>query len=459
MKITNNPFKRGFPLAVLCVWSGWLWLAGGSPVESPVPIAAQAMVPSTTVKCPPLPPPPGAVVTASSVAELVSAVNNAEPGTTILVADGYYALDGSYLRIDTPGVTLRSASGDREAVVLDGNYHTTEIVQIVASNVTIADLTLQRAYDHPIHVTSSDAGATLNTRIYNVQIIDPGQQAIKINPHAARVYFPDDGEVACSRLTLTDAGREHIRDSCYTGGVDGHQARGWVVRDNVIEGFWCDSGLSEHAVHFWTGSRDTLVERNRLIDNARGVGFGLLASGDGRSYPDDPCPGADYVDHYGGVIRNNMISAGRDALFASRYGFDCGICLWQACGASAIHNSVVSTQLPFSSIEWRFDATDVEIINNLVSHNLRDRGGRAQLAGNLVDAPLALFLDGAGGDLHLVATADQAIDGGISLAPGLCDDDFDSDLRPIGDAPDIGADEYFRVVLDEEIFLPLLQRY
>ncbi|MCD6400417.1 MAG: hypothetical protein J7L73_00680, partial [Anaerolineales bacterium] len=119
---------------------------------------------------------------------------------------------------------------------------------------------------------------------YNVHIIDPGEQAIKINP-VDNEHFPDYGTVACSHIELTDSGRTHIRNNCYTGGIDAHRARGWVVRDNLIEGFWCASGLSEHAVHFWKGSRGTLVERNDLDNNARGIGFGLIESGEGRTYP------------------------------------------------------------------------------------------------------------------------------------------------------------------------------
>lgn len=398
--------------------------------------------------CPSLPDPTGRIVEVSTEAELWNAVNENVPNTTILITDGTYNLgqNGYHLWLDTPNVTLRSASGNREAVILDDNYSRSEIVSIIASNVTIADLTIKRAGTHPIHVMSSDSGDTSNTLIYNVHIVDPGQQAIKINPHSAQVHFPDHGEIACSHIELTDAGRPHIWDingSCYTGGVDAHQSRGWTIRDNVIEGFWCDEGLSEHGVHLWTGSRDTVVERNVLIDNARGVGFGLMESASGRTYDDNPCPGATgYVGHFDGIIRNNFIFAGRDALFTSQYGFDCGICLWQACGAKALHNSVVSTQAPFSSIEWRFANTDVEITNNLVSHNLRDRGGVASLAGNLDDAPLSLFVDGAGGDLHLDASASSAIDQGVSLVGGLCDDDIDGDARPIGASRDVGADEY-----------------
>jgi hypothetical protein len=399
------------------------------------------------IACPALPPPAGNVVDVSTVGELEAAVNSAVPNATIRVADGHYHLDGIYLRFDTPGVTLRSASGDREAVVLDGNYLTTEIIQIVSPTVTIADLTLREALHHPIHVMSTANSPTLDTVVYNVRIVDPGQQAIKINPGPGADYYPDDGEVACSHLELTDVGRLRVWElngSCYTGGIDAHRARGWIVRDNLIEGFWCDVGLSEHAVHFWRGCRDTLVERNVLIDNARGVGFGLEEEGEGRTYADDPCPGAGegYVDHYGGIVRNNHVFAGRSELFASQFGFDCGICLWQACGAQVLHNTVASTQDPFSSIEWRFDHTDVDVTNNLVTHWLLDRGGTARLAGNLEYQALSLFVDGPGGNLHLTAAATSAIDHGVSLPAGLCDDDVDGGRRPVGPAPDVGGDEY-----------------
>jgi hypothetical protein len=194
----------------------------------------------------------------------------------------------------------------------------------------------------------------------------------------------------------------------------------------------------------WRGCRDTLVERNLLHDNARGIGFGLVTSGEARVYADNPCPTAEggYVDHYGGIIRNNFVSASRAGLFASQYGFDCGICLWQACGAQVLHNSVASTRDPFSSIEWRFDNTDIDVVNNLVTHNLMDRGGTARLSSNLTYQPLTTFVDGAGGDLHLVSSAMAAIDQGAGLVTESCADDIDGDIRPIGVARDIGADEY-----------------
>ena len=392
--------------------------------------------------------------------ELQLAVNNASSGDTILIADGTYALDGVYLRIDEPGVTLRSASGHRDAVVLDGNYITTVIVQIVASDVTVADLTLREAYDHPIHVMSTAVTDTLNTLIYNVHVVDPGQQAIKINPYTGQdaLHFPDGGTIACSHIELTDAGRTHIRDNCYTGGIDAHQARDWVIRDNLIEGFWCESGLSEHGIHMWRSCRDTVVERNELRNNGRGIGFGMATSGSGvRTYGDAPCPGVEgaYVDHYGGIIRNNMVFANESDLFNSQYGFDCGICLWNACGAEVVHNTVASTQAPFSSIEWRFEQTDVSLINNLVTHNLMERSGTASLAGNLEGQPLSLFVDGPGGDLHLAQSADDAIDQGVDTGVS---DDFDGDARPRGEGWDVGADEWWEGEWAVRCFLPVVVR-
>jgi len=401
----------------------------------------------TATGCAALPAPTGNVidVTPADTGQLQSIVAAAQSGDTISLADGTYALGGAYLWIDTPNVTLRSASGNRDAVVLDGNYQGSEIVTVAASDVTIADLTIQRAYTHPIHVTGGDGGDTLNTLIYNVHIIDAREQAIKINPNGGG-NFVDDGELACSHIELTDQGRPQVQPNpggCYTGGVDAHQARGWVFRDNVIEGFWCNTGLAEHAIHCWRGCRDTIVERNVMLNNARGVGFGLSDSGTARTFNDDPCPaaGSGYVGHYDGVIRNNFIFADDPGLLQSPDGFDCGICLWSACGAKAVHNTIVSTGANFSSIEWRFAATTgVEITNNIATHSLRERNGAsATQAGNLESAPLSLFVNGAAGELHLDPGASTAIDQGVSVEAGVCDDDIDGETR--GGTRDIGADE------------------
>ncbi|MCA9521318.1 MAG: hypothetical protein KC609_10110, partial [Myxococcales bacterium] len=400
--------------------------------------------PPSRVDCAPLAPASGKVVTVKpdQAAELRTIVASATSGTTILLEDGTYLLDAgdssSRLQFSVSGVTLRSKSGDPSNVILDGGYKTNELVSILASDVTIAEITLMRAYDHPIHVSGS-ATTISGTRIYRVRIIDPGQQAIKINTGNNETTFADNGTIACSEITLTEAGRAKIRDNCYTGGIDGHQAWGWRVRDNLIRGFYCSSGLSEHGVHFWNGSRDTIVERNRIIDCARGIGFGLGANGNGsyRTYPDGLYAGLGYIGHYGGIIRNN-------AIVATIAGFDSGISLEQSRGTYVLHNSVVSQQPPFSSIEWRFANTEVTLTNNLVSHNLRERDGNpsSTSAGNLENAPVSLFVDPWNGDLHLQSTANAVLGKGVDVPLGLCDDDIDGEART--KPRDIGADQRHR---------------
>jgi hypothetical protein len=91
-------------------------------------------------------------------------------------------------------------------------------------------------------------------------------------------------------------------------------------------------------------------------------------------------------------------------------------------------------------IEYRFGVS-----SGVVSYNLTDGpivardGGQATLSGNLTAAQPAWFIAAAQGDLHLAAGAPA-----IGQAATLADvgNDFDGDARPIGPAPDVGADEH-----------------
>lgn len=376
-------------------------------------------------------------VVPSQAGGLQSILDAARPGDTIRLADGVYPLPQT-LVLRRAHVTLRSQSGNRDRVVLDGRYTARNLILIQQSGVTIADLTLTRSYWHLVHVAPESARVT-GTVVHNIRGVDGGEQFIKVNP--AGGHTADDGVIRCSSLELTDEGRAQVRNNCYTGGIDIHQAQGWQIIANVLNGFWCSSGLSEHAIHAWTGSRDTLVDRNVVINSARGIGFGLGASVTGRSYGDRPCGGAASIGHFGGAITNNFVAAHDPRLFSSSAGFDVGIGLEQSCQTSVLHNTVVSTSAPrSSSIEWRFAHSSATIANNLVSHNLLERnGGRAILGGNVDRAPLSAFADPASGDLHLTPAATFAIDRGVPLAVQLASD-IDGDLR--GEAADVGADEY-----------------
>lgn len=447
MGISAIPMKPGPVIGLPLPWTAPVRSHRTRRSLAPALLTALGAMASPSVcqpPCSPLGPPTGTVVEIlpSQADQLRGIVSAAASGTTLLLRDGTYDLTGGdsshRLSFNTPGVILRSASGDRDAVVLDGAYGTNELISIYASNVVIADLTLMRAYDHPIHISGSAGQPISGITIHNVRITDPGQQAIKINPVGDG--FADYGTIECSLIELTDAGRSKVR-ACYTGGIDAHQAWGWSVRRNRIQGFWCPEGLSEHGIHFWTASRDTLVEENVISNCARGIGFGLGSTGTSREYPDDPYPEVGYVGHYDGVIRNNFIAATDSRLFQSEYGFDTAIGLEQAHGTGVYHNSAISTQTPrSSSIEWRFSNTLVEVTNNLASHTLRARdGAAATLATNIAGAPLSWFVDPSLGNLHLTAAAAGPLDSGTTLPIGVTDGDID--LEPRDDLPDVGADE------------------
>jgi len=392
--------------------------------------------------CPALGPPSGPVidVTPDQAAALPDIVRDAVAGDTISLADGTYALPAT-LQMAVAGVTLRSASGDAAAVILDAGYAVAEAVQVSASDVTIAHVTITRAIDHPVHVVPPDGGPDVTGfLLYGAQLIDGGEQFLKVNPNGARDAWVDGGRVECSLFRLTDAGRPMVeRDpgGCYTGGIDVHAGRGWVVRLDRFEDIYCaGEGLAEHAIHFWTGSRDTLVEDNVIVDCARGIGFGLGETGNGesRAYADDPYPGAGFIGHYDGLIRNN-------AVWAASEWFDTGIGLEQARGARVHHNSVVSADSAtrfFSSIDIRWDNSVAEVQNNLTRRITQRDGGSGTIDSNAEMVDLAIFADAAGGDLHLAAGASVAIDQGIPLDDA--GDDLDGEPHTAG-APDLGCDE------------------
>ena len=117
---------------------------------------------------------------------------------------------------------------------------------------------------------------------------------------------------------------------------------------------------------------------------------------------------------------------------------DLGIGLWHACGATVVHNTVASTQAPFSSIEGRFADTTADVVNNLVTHDIKERDGASfSLAGNLEGAA-DQFVDMAGFDLHLAEGA-PAIGAGDDTGVALAPEDIDGDPRAT--PPDVGADQ------------------
>jgi len=236
--------------------------------------------------CPPLPPPTGPTVTVTTEAELRDQAYNAAAGTTIWIAPGVYDMQ-SYVHVVNDGVALRGQSGNRDDVVLDfGGMVGGEFgILVDADGVTVADLTIRNAVEHGVSIQGRDRPV-----LYNLHVVDIGNQLIKVNPNDVYPSGSEDGLLACSRLEYTTTAPDE-----YTNGISAHDAHRWVVRDNQWYRIRTPEGAAAPTILFWSGSTDTVVERNLLVDCYQGIAFGNASHGPG--------------DHSGGVVRNNIIYA------------------------------------------------------------------------------------------------------------------------------------------------------
>lgn len=427
-------------------------LMDAQPVDVQNDVSNESAV-SPSMRCAPLAVPSGANVQrigparAAELPALVAALRGT--GAALLLEDGTYQLPaGQMLNVRNAGVTIQGASGNSSRVIIDARYQTNEIFAVSASDVRIAHLTITHAIDHAIHAyPPAGTNSIRGLHVYDVRFLDHGEQFLKGNGNGGTVAWVDESTVECSLFQMTDAGRPRVERTpggCYTGGIDVHGGRGWSVRNNRFEGIYCaGEGLAEHAVHFWVGSRDTLVENNVIVDCARGIGFGLGNGGGTRVYADNPYPGVTPIGHFDGMLRNNVL------WFNHRY-YDTGIELEQARGVRVFHNTILhgpNATAAFASISYRWNNTRADLRNNAyVSARARD-GAMATQRNNLENATPSLVANAAMGDFHLTARSTTAIDRGVALTPmdeapfrpGV---DLDGRSRVVGSAPDLGADEF-----------------
>lgn len=374
-------------------------------------ISLWLVTPSYTQTCQrtPLAPPAGPTITVSTVSELVQATNqaNSAGNVTILLEDGTYQLN-SMLWISGNKITYRSLSGNRDRVTIRGQGMSggvSHIFNVVGDNFVVADITIGLVANHAVQI-HSDADSPI---FQNVRFFDTGEQMLKGSLDNSN--RSDNGLVEWC-LFEYPAG---VGPQYYIGGIDVHQGNGWVVRNNTFKNIRSPGGeLAEHAIHFWSGSQNTLVENNVIVNSDRGIGFGLGSSG-----------------HVGGMIRNNMVYTTRDV----------GIGLENASNVM-VYNNTVFTAKYHNSIEYRFSKTQgARIINNLTNASIarRDGAGTATLIANVMNAQSSWFVNVAAGDLHLTSPISSVVDQGQALPEVL--KDIDCENRPQGAAYDIGADE------------------
>lgn len=352
--------------------------------------------------------------------ELYAAVERANAGAikSIILAPGVYTLERG-LWISGANVVIKGSGKTRDDVVLQGagmRGGVSHIIWVAASGLTVENLTLRFAANHCIQV-HGERGVH-SVKLINLHIADAGEQLVKVSYDADRPSIGSKNGLVENCLFEYSKG---VGPQYYIGGIDAHNCTGWIVRGNTFKGIKSPTeDVAEHAVHFWSNSRDTLVENNIIINCDRGVGFGLGDRG-----------------HYGGLIRNNMIYHG-----PVQGAGDAGITLESAEGACVFNNTVYMEHGYPNAIEYRFPATrNAVIANNLTNRAIKGRDGAvADLMNNNETAGVSWFRNPETGDLHLTGRIGDVVDQGVDS--DRVEVDIDGDKRPVGKRTDIGADEF-----------------
>jgi hypothetical protein len=265
--------------------------------------------------------------------------------------------------------------------------------------------------------------------------VNSGSQFIKSNPADVTAGSGvNNGVIEYCWFEYTgNPPADHGSGVGYFNGISAHAAQNWIIRGNLFKNLHNPDGTAypwNPAVLFWRHSANTITEQNIFINVDRAVAYGL----------DNTTP---YFDHAGGVVRNNFIYLVPGLMSTSRKASSDGsIIAWNSPGTRIDHNTVLLNSNEFYSVEFRFSATtNGTARNNLADApvHLRDSATATQ-TGNLLNAVSGMFVNPATADLHLLASATNAIDKATAL--GTVTNDFDGDLRPKGASSDIGADEF-----------------
>ncbi len=364
-----------------------------------------------------------------NINDLVSAVEYAASGDTVLIESGTYTLNKVQINVSADSVTIGSLSGNRESVILQGqgmgNSAVSKIFWVNADHFTALDMTLQLVYDHAIQTHVDTDGLTLK----NLLVRDVRTQLIKV---------PWDGDDTkwSEKGLIEDCSFEFSSGHCYqqySGGPDILHARNWTVRNNICRGIRSPtSSPTGGAIMFWQHCDDILIENNKIINCDRGIIAGLTSS----------------HSQTGVVIRNNMIY--HADIDDSHFEGDASIVAESAPGVEIYNNTIFQQHDYQSAIEYRWASTTNALVANNCIHITssgyflpifaRDGAGGTE-TNNVTNAQSSWFADAAAGDLHLSSAVASLVDQGTSVT-GL-NKDYDRQSRPQGTAIDIGADEYF----------------
>ncbi len=369
-------------------------------------------------------------VTVTSLAALQTAIDTAPAsGRVITLAAGNYSQSASIAITGKDHITIRGATSNYADTVIAGPGITSGLDISIRVNdssyVTIRDLTIKDFNYHAVQVNSG----SYYFHADNLYAWDLGEGAFKVTgtTHTTGGMYSDYGVIENSVMGYTTGGKRSVVEA-----VDIIAARGWVVRGNEIyNAYHPSSGSVAYAIFAKGGSIDTVFENNLIKGSDIAISFGGGLTG-AQFFRNGSTTD---VEHYGGIIRNNVIHNTDDA----------GIYLAKAVDFKVLNNTLIGIApgVNVGGIESRWAGSNGEIRNNIGDKPLKKRNdGNYTESHNTMNASSTWYVNPAAGDYSLnPSTAASAIDTGMSL-PTLVPTDMRGVARPIGAGYDRGALEY-----------------
>lgn len=328
------------------------WLLFASTLTSPV--WGKAPHADWFPKAPPLPKPSGQLIRVANVPQLLQAVKVVKPGGTIFIADGHYRV-GQYFAITKDHVTLRSASGDRHKVIIDGtgSRHGELIGVAGCKGATIADLTIQNIKWNGFKIVSH--ASTHEVTIHNCVIHNIWQRGVKasavpkdkqhLSPRGCKIQFCLFYNDRPKQFSDDETDTDKTYNGNYIGGIDVKNTIDWHITDNVFVGIKGRTREGRGCIYISENGRGCVIERNLFIDSDIAIALG------------NPTLGYSPLHAIDCIARNNLISQCPETGILACYTKDCRI----------ENNTVIDPKSPRRRLIWvQLQNEGLKVTNNLV---------------------------------------------------------------------------------------------
>lgn len=305
-------------------------------------------------------------VTVNSYDELKNTINSANNRLDknkwyeIIIKKWTYNLK-NWFQVKWDNIIVRWETWNREDIILKWKWMKWWISHwfwVSWTNVIIWDLSIWEVANHAVQIHWEKNAD--NFWLYNTKIFNTWEQMIKWS-YWYNDLWTDNWIIQCSKFLYT----AWIWPQFYIWWIDVHHWKNWIVKDNVFKDIISpENKLAEHAIHFWSNSEWTIVERNQIYNCDRWIWFWMSDRW-----------------HIWWIISNNVI-------YSNSSKWDVWIWLENSSWTKVLNNTVFLDNKYQNAIEYRFSWTkNVIIKNNLTNKLIKKRNSwEALLENNITDA-------------------------------------------------------------------------